>query len=182
MMPAAPLTAEELLQLSIPNKRTELVRGVLRVSEPPGYLHCDVSFRVARAIGNFATDRRLGATLIGDPGFILERAPDTVRAPDIAFVSASRVPDPRPRGYVEFAPDLAVEVLSPGNRPGEVLEKVAHWLNAGTLLVWIIDPIKRIARVYRADGTESFLAEHDVLDGEDVLPGFACPLAEVLAA
>jgi Uma2 family endonuclease len=110
----------------------------------------------------------------------LERAPDTVRAPDVGFIHRDRVPHPLPRGYAELAPDLAVEVLSPGDRPGEVLAKVSDWLRAGTRLAWVVYPIRRSARVYRADGTESFATAADGLDGEDVLPGFSLALAEVV--
>ena len=116
-----------------------------------------------------------------DTGFLIERDPDTVRAPDVAFVSAARTPEIGRRGYVPFAPDLAVEILSPGDRPSEVLEKVAAWLGAGTRLVWVIDPDRGNARVHRADGSTSIVPEDGALDGEDVLPGFNCPLAEVLA-
>jgi Uma2 family endonuclease len=80
---------------------------------------------------------------------------------------------------MELAPDLAVEVLSPGDRPGEVLAKVGDYLDAGARLVWVVDPERRLVRVYRADGTESILMERDTLDGEDVLPRFTCPLAAI---
>ena len=79
-----------------------------------------------------------------------------------------------------MSPDLAVEVLSPDDRPGEVLQKVADWLNAGVRLVWVVDPRRRIARVYRPDGVDSQLTERDALDGEDVLPGLAIPVGDVL--
>jgi Uma2 family endonuclease len=79
-----------------------------------------------------------------------------------------------------MAPDLAVEVLSADDRPGEVLEKVGDWLNAGVRLAWVVDPVRSVARVYRADGTETHLAAGDMLDGEDVLPGFSCRLTDVL--
>jgi Uma2 family endonuclease len=79
-----------------------------------------------------------------------------------------------------MAPDLVVEVLSPRDRPGEVLAKVGDWLEAGALLVWVIDPRRRHARVYRQDGSEAVVTEQDSLDGEDVVPGFTCPLASVL--
>ena len=122
----------------------------------------------------------------------LERLPDSdkptelvrgrmiVREPDISFVRHERMPDPILRGLVRVAPDLAIEVLSPTNRPGEVLEKVADYLNAGTLLVWVIDPDRRQARVHRADGTVSVISNSENLDGEDLLPGFSCALAQVL--
>ena len=79
-----------------------------------------------------------------------------------------------------MAPDLVVEVLSTDDRPGETLAKVGDWLEAGARLAWVIDPQRRLARIYRADGTESLLAESDALDGEDVLPGFSCPLGSIL--
>jgi Uma2 family endonuclease len=115
-----------------------------------------------------------------ETGFQLATDPDTVRAPDVAFVARDRLPLSGTTGYPALAPDLAVEVLSPGDRPGEVLTKVADWLSAGTRLVWVVDPERRMARVYRRDGSESILAVDGVLEGEDVLPGFACPLDSIL--
>ncbi len=101
-------------------------------------------------------------------------------APDVAFVRQERIPDPEPRGYAELAPDLVVEVLSPDDRPGALLAKVSEWLNAGSRLVWVVDPIRRLARVYRQDGTEAVLTEGDVLDGEEVVPEFRCRLGDIL--
>ena len=85
------------------------------------------------------------------------------------------------RGYAALAPDLLAEVLSPDDRPAEVLAKVADWLAAGTTLVWVIDPERSDARVYRQDGSIAVLRESDALDGEGVLPGFTCPLKDVLS-
>ena len=102
------------------------------------------------------------------------------RAPEVAFVGRERVGVIRERGYAQLAPDLLAEVLSPDDRPGEVLAKVADWLAAGTKIVWVIDPERREARVYRQDGSHSVLSSDDSLDGEDVLPGFTCPLKDVL--
>ena len=84
------------------------------------------------------------------------------------------------RGYAELAPDLLAEIVSPEDRPADVLAKVADWLGAGTQLVWVIDPERLEARVYRRDGSLSLLQEHDSLDGEDVLPGFSCGLRSIL--
>ena len=103
-----------------------------------------------------------------------------MRAPDVAFIRNARLPEPPPRGFAEMAPDLAVEVLSPDDYTPEVLEKVADWLQAGARLVWIIDPIRANARVYRADGSESLLGLNDSLDGEDVLPGFMYAVSRLL--
>jgi Uma2 family endonuclease len=150
------------------------------VREPAGFRHGDVAMSIALAIGHFLRSHAIGRLLAAETGFVLTSDPDTVRAPDLAFVRHERIPDPVPRGYARFAPDLVVEVLSPDDRPGEVLEKVADWLKAGTRVVWVIDPERRTGRVYREDGTESLLSETDALDGEDVLPGFSCRIGEVL--
>lgn len=182
MSAPALLTAEELLRLNLPNKRTELVRGVLVVREPAGYQHGDVAMRVGAAIHAFVEANALGRTFAAETGFTLARRPDTVRAPDVAFIGNERLPDPPPRGFAELAPDLAVEVLAPDDRAGEVLDKVADWLKAGARLVWVVDPIREIARVYRADGSEALLGEHDSLHGEDVLPGFELALGALLRA
>ncbi len=173
------MTAEELLLLSIPDKRTELVRGQLVVREPPGFVHGVIVMKIGRRISEFVDAYGLGI-VVAESGFTLERNPDTVRAPDVGFVQRDRVPNPLPRGYVEFAPDLALEVLSPGNRPGEMLAKIGDWLKAGARLVWIVDPIRRTARVYRADGTEALLTFEDSFDGEDVLPGLTLSLSAIL--
>jgi len=173
------MTAEELLRLNLPDKRTELVRGVLVVREPAGYQHGDVAMRLAAAIYTHVEAPGLGRVFAAETGFTLARNPDTVRAPDVAFISTARLPDPPPRGFAELAPDLAVEVLSPDDRPGAVLAKVADWLNAGARLVWVVDPLRVIARVYRADGSESMLDETDALRGEDLLPGFEYPLSAI---
>lgn len=176
---SAPLTADELLHVNLPDQRTELVRGVLVVREKAGFRHGAVTMRLAKGIADQVDARGLGLVLAADTGFKLATDPDTVRAPDIAFIRRDRLPDPEPLGYLDLAPDLAVEVLSPGDRPGEVLAKVADWLDAGTRLVWVVDPTRRLVRVYRADGSQSVVAENDVLDGEDVLPGFACRLSAI---
>lgn len=180
MAPATLMTAEELMHLNLPDKRTELVKGVLVVREPAGYRHGAVAMNLSLVLGNFVQAHSLGRLLAAETGFKLFSNPDTVRAPDIAFIRSDRVPEPPPAGFPAMAPDLAVEVLSPDDRPGAVLEKVGDWLNAGVRLVWVVDPMRGLARVYRADGTETLLAAGDALDGEDVLPGFVCPVADVL--
>jgi Uma2 family endonuclease len=170
------MTAEELLHLNLPGKRTELVRGVLVVREPEGYLHGAVAASLAKLLSNDVDDNKLGLVLAAETGFKLGTDPDTVRAPDVAFVSRDRLPDPPPAGYAALAPDLVVEVLSPDDRPGEVLAKVGEWLEAGTPLVWVVDPQRHRARVYRADGSQSHLGPSETLHGEDVVPGFSCRL------
>jgi Uma2 family endonuclease len=173
-------TADELLRLDIPGKCTELVRGRLIVREPPGYRHGQVGMQLALAMADFVRSRDLGVVLALETGFKLASDPDTVRAPDVAFISRERVPEPPPTGYATLAPDLIVEVRSPNDRAGYVLGKVGDWLVAGSRLVWVVDPAQRSARVYRADGSEALVANDGTLDGEDVLPGFSCQLAGIL--
>jgi Uma2 family endonuclease len=173
------LTAEELLYLSLPDKRAELVRGRLVVREPPGYRHGVVAFAIATRIGAFVEANDLGVVVAAETGFKLFSNPDTVRAADAAFLSRHRAPYPPPVGYLELAPDLAVEVVSPSDRAGEVQAKVSDWLTAGSRLVWVIDPGRKRAVVYREDGTVDLLANQDALSGEDVLPGFSCSLDDV---
>ena len=178
-MTAPLLTAEDLLKANIPNKRTELVRGRLVVREPAGWRHGAVTMNLALRLGQHVELTGAGQLLAAETGFTLSRGPDTVRAPDIAFVRRDRVPT-QTAAFPELAPDLVVEVLSPDDRPGETLAKVADWLEASAQVVWVIDPERRIARIYRQDGTESLLAETDPLVGEDVLPGFRCVLTSIL--
>lgn len=173
------VTAEELLRMSILDKQVELIRGVLVVREPPGGLHGALSNDLAYRLTDFAKRHDLGTVFGQDTGFKIETDPDTVRAPDVAFVSKARLPTGPPEGYPALAPDLAIEVLSPHDQPGEALTKVGEWLKAGTPLVWIIDPQARQARVYRADGSVALLGRGEALDGEDVLPRFSCPLDEL---
>lgn len=174
------LTADELLHLHIPGKCAELVRGVLVVREPPGARHGRIAMNLGVELANFVRARELGVVYAAETGFTLARHPDTVRAPDVAFVRRERLPSPEPVGFPELAPDLVVEVLSPDDRPGQRLAKVADWLSAGTRVVWVIDPERRLARVYRHDGTERIVSAAETLDGEDVVPGFSCPLATML--
>ena len=180
MSPPGAMTAEDLLHVKIPNKRTELVRGVLVVHEPAGYTHGRVAMNVAIKLGVHVERTGLGQLFAAETGFTLARGPDTVRAPDVAYVRRERLLDPEPRGFPDLAPDLVVEVLSPDDRPGAVLAKIADWLSAGTRLVWVIDPARRVARVYRADGGETLVTADQALDGEDVVSGFSCPLETIL--
>jgi len=123
----------------------------------------------------------LGQVCAQDTGFKIASDPDTVRAPDVAVVGRDRADQIPRRGYAELAPDLLAEVLSPDDRPSDVLANVADWLAAGTKIVWVVDPERREVRVYRQDGSLSVLGNSGSLDGEDVLPGFTCPLMNVLS-
>lgn len=173
-------TAEDLLRFREPGKTAELVRGVLIVREPPGTSHGVRAARLLHRVRDFVERHGLGEVIAQDTGFKIGRDPDTVRAPDVAFVARERLAQIPEEGYAEVAPDWVAEILSPGDRPGEVLEKVGQWLSAGVRLVWVLDPVRSHARIYRADGSVSTVRPDEELDGEDVLPGFRRPLRDIL--
>jgi len=175
------LTAQDVERISLPGKVTELILGHLVVREPPGTRHGVIAATLTYYLSDFARRHELGVVLAQDTGFKIASDPDTVRAPDVAFVARARVERIPPRGYAELAPDLLAEILSPDDRPAEVLAKVADWLAAGTELVWLVDPERSEVRVYRRDGSLAVVHAAESLDGEDVLPGFSCPLAQVFS-
>ena len=173
------MTAEELLRLDLRDKSTELVRGQLVVREPPSTYHGRVQSNLNVLLGGFVHAHRLGAVFGQDTGFKIASDPDTVRAPDLAFVSRERAMLISPRGYAALAPDLVAEILSPDDRPGEVLAKVGEWLEAGVQIVWVIDPDRKVAHAFRSDGSVASIASDGVLDGERVVSGFSCALIEL---
>ncbi|MEP6835642.1 MAG: Uma2 family endonuclease [Gemmatimonas sp.] len=183
------MTAEQLIGYEIPGKRVELVRGQLLVREPAGFSHGSLTLRLGVALTNHLAKEQeregwslpRGRLATADPGFTLARRPDTVRAPDIAYVSRERHPEAMPEGFPEFAPDLAVEVRSPSDRTGAVVAKVGDWLSAGTSLVWVVDPPRQSVVAYRADGSVTVVGIAEALSGDDVLPGFSLPLATLFA-
>lgn len=178
------VTDEDLLRLPRDGQKYERVDGQIRVS-PAGFRHGAVIMRLAIRLGAFVSERTLGYLADSSTGFRwpgrMPDRPDNVRCPDVSFVAAGRFPEERePEGFPSLAPDLAVEVLSPGDRRGDVMEKVGEYLDVGTRLVWIIDPQQRTAAAYRSLTDVRVIGETDVLDGEDVVPGFACLLKDVL--
>lgn len=175
------MTAEELERLDIPGKVTELVRGRLIVREPPGTYHGGIAATLCRLLGNFVHREKLGAVFAQDTGFKIESNPDTVRAPDVAYLSNARMGAVSRRGYAPVAPDFAAEVLSPDDRTSEVLAKVVALLSAGTKLIWVVDPDREEVRVHRPDGSIQIIPGDGSLDGEDVLPGFTCSVREILS-
>jgi len=173
------VTANDLLTLETAGKSTELVRGRLIVREPPSTYHGRVQSILNVLVGSYVRAHALGAVFGQDTGFKIASDPDTVRAPDLAFVDRARVAQIARRGYAALAPDLVAEILSPDDRPGEVLAKVGDWLEAGVRLVWVIDPDRRVATVYRDDGSVMTVSSDAAVDGEAVLPGFSFRLAEL---
>ena len=179
--PSGRLVAEDLYAIPDDGKKYELLNGELLVSEPPFAWHGVLQARLAAALLAFAKPRRLGAVMT-ESGYVLRRTPDTVRGPDVAFVRAERLlsPDSRDR-FIEGGPDLVAEIVSDGDTPSEIAEKVQGYVASGTRLVWVLYPRRKQAIVHRASGIATPLWEEDSLEGGDVLPGFTMPLAELFA-
>jgi len=175
------MTAVEYASLEEDGLRHELQAGSL-LSEPrPFPRHAQIQVRVARALAEFVERHDLGVVLT-DCGFLLSRNPDTVRGPGVAFVRRERYdPERAEREFFPGAPDLAVEILSPSNRPGDVHAKVADYLAAGSLLVWVLDPSRAGVEIYRSLLAPRRVGEDGVLDGEDVLPGLSVAVSVLLA-
>ena len=179
---AKPVTAEQLLRMPDDGYRYELVAGVLRKMTPAGWTHAILTIRLGRWLGAHVEENGLGAVLGGDPGFVLARDPDTVRAPDVAFIRKEHVPAKPPRrGFCPGLPDLAVEVVSPNDTLREVDEKARAWLDAGTAMVWVVDPERRNVTVYRSASDIRTLTEDDELSGEDTVAGFRCRVGDIFA-
>ena len=171
-------TAEEIEHLPDDEYRYALIKGELFRMPPPKFLHGRMVLAIGAPIFQFVAENDLGV-VSDQSGFILEREPDTLLGPDLAFVQNARVPADE-NAYPMLAPDLVVEILSPSQTGPSIEEKTSLYLEAGVRLVWAFDPIRRTVRVRRADGTSRLLSEQDELDGEDVLPGFRLPVARLL--
>ena len=172
-------TVEDVERLPDDDYRYALIRGVLYRMPPTKPRHGRTVGTVAWHLRGFLDDQDLGV-VYDQSGFILERDPDVLIAPDLAFVSRERVPAEQD-DYPRLAPDLVVEVISPSETGPSVEEKIALYLDAGVRLIWALDPRRRTVRVRKPDGTDTLLTEADELDGEDVLPGFQLPVAQLFA-
>lgn len=174
------VTADELLAMPDDGIRRELIRGEIREMSPAGDQHGDIGMRLAWRLAQHVETNRLGNVYLAETGFRLASDPDTVRAPDVAFVSRERVERAGPiKGFRRGAPDLAVEVISPSDRFDEVEAKVFEWLDAGARMVIVVNPGPRTATVYRSRREIVVLTEQDRIDGADVVPGWNVPLAEL---
>lgn len=173
------MTAEDLMRMPDDGFRYELVKGEIRKMAPAGAPHGHVAVQVTWRLAQYVEANNLGAVFAAETGFKIARDPDTIRAPDVAFVSRSRIPPGGiPSGYWQGAPDLAVEVVSPGDAYVEVEDKVLDWLEAGTRMVIVVNPAKRVVSVYRALKAV-VLTENNVLDGDDVVPGWSVAVKDL---
>ena len=174
------LTAEDLLRLESKEVKGELIRGVLHERVPSGGRHGEIAVALATELRTFVRPRRLGRVGGTDTGVLLERNPDTVREPDVFFISAERLPlDVTPSGYYEIVPDLVVEIRSPSDTIAEFNEKIAMWLREGARMALAVFPDTGTAKVHRPDGSTVDLAIDDAFSGEDVLPEFSCQMRDI---
>ncbi len=179
-MVRALLTAEQLYDLPDEDLHYELVQGRLVSEPPPGGDHGRVAATITGLLTQYAWRHRTGVVLTCDTYFVLARGPDTVRGPDVAFMSRERfLALDEPERAIPGAPDLAVEVLSPGNREAETIAKVADYLAAGAALVWVVDPRLRRVRCYRRLPEPETLSESDSLTADDLLPGFRVAVRDI---
>jgi Uma2 family endonuclease len=168
-------TADDLLQMPDTDKRYELIKGVLLEMSPTNEVHGVLAQELAGLIWSYVRTHKLGRVYAAETGFTLSTQPDTVLAPDIAFVSAKRA-KPLAEKFSTVSPDLAVEVVSPGNSAGEMNEKTALYFQAGTQQVWIVYPKTQTVHLYTSATSVAILTRQDTLEGASVLPGFKLPL------
>lgn len=174
------MTADQLLRMPRGGMRRELVAGELHEMTPAGGEHGHIAIRFGARLAIHIEDNNLGMAYGAETGFILSRDPDTVRAPDFAFMSKERAAlIARELGYVPGAPDLAIEVISPNDAYTEVEAKVEDWLGAGCRMVVLVNPRSRSLKVYRSQGDVNVLGANDVFDGSDIVPGFRLPVKNV---
>ena len=175
------LTADYLWKMVADGSRYELSKGEIVPMSPVGIRHGQVVINLASQLRQYIKEKRLG--IVGtEVGFKLTRDPDTVRAPDIAFMARSRFPEDQiPEKFADFHPDLAVEVLSPEDTASELLRKIEEYFSAGVPLVWVIDPATQTVTVYRALQDVKIISGDAELDGDEVLPGFRMKVAEIFA-
>jgi len=176
------MTAEDLLRMPDDGFCYELVRGELRKMAAAGYQHGRISMDISTPLDQHVRAHDLGTVCAAETGFTLASDPDTVRAPDVAFIRRERVTEVGDAaGYWPGAPDLAVEVISPGDTYTEVEEKIFDWLEAGTRMVIVVNPRRRLVTVYRTPADITVLTERDTLNGGDVVPGWTMPVRDVFA-
>jgi Uma2 family endonuclease len=176
------LSAEELLLRPNDGLLHELVRGELRSMTPAGSEHGAIGAWLLGRMARCVQDQQLGRLFNSDTGFLIASSPDTVRSPHVAFLGGDRGRASLPPGYYPGAPDLAVEVVSPHDRLDEVEEKVQDWLRAGRREVWVVSPRLKTVAVHRAPSDIQVLTSQDTLESPELLPGFACRVAEVFGA
>jgi Uma2 family endonuclease len=175
------LTAEDFFDLDIPDEKTELVDGELLRMSPAGGEHGVIALRIGSRLLIFVEEQQLGVVCAAETGFLVRRDPDTVRAPDAAFISRERMGEGKPpKKFWPLAPDLAVEVVSPSETAEQVQERVREWFAAGSRAVWLLYPGTASVHAYRSPSEVRILQRGENLTGDDdLLPGFSCSVADL---
>jgi len=172
-------TVEELRNFATDDDDYELIEGVLAPMPPVDLNHGRVHSNLFRVLVNHAHEHRLGE-VVSEVGFILHRHPDSVLAPDLAFIRANRYPD-ETHGFAQLTPDLVVEIISPGNSLGEIERKIAIYLEAGVKSIWIAYPRQKQIVVHSPGNPPAVIAEGDDLSNSDLLPGLTISVADIFA-
>jgi Uma2 family endonuclease len=174
------LTAEEFEALPDDGKRYELIDGELREMPPTAHWHGEVESKLVIRLGAHVEVHRLGVVSCGETLFSVRRNPDRVRAADITFIRQERVPPLEARQHImEVIPDLVIEILSKHDTVEEISGRIDDWLNAGVQMLWIVDPFRRTVTIYQPGRDPMLLGEHGILEGDLVVPGFRCSVAEI---
>ena len=162
--------------------RCELVAGRIVTMSPTNWKHGDFVTEIAWHLHSFVKERRLGKVLTGEVGIYVRRDPDYIRGADVVFISSERIAQITSESYLDVAPELVVEVISPGNTWQEMRDKIEEYFAIGVKGVWLVEPERKQVLVYRSPTEMTALDENDTLEGEGLLKGFSLPLAELFAA
>ena len=174
------ITGEELFRRG-DLEHTELVKGEIVYMSPAGHLHGYIEGRFYRALEAFVTQHQLGRVLVGEVGIYTGRNPDTVRGADVAFISHERMAQVKSKSYLDVAPELIVEVLSPDDSWSKVMDKLEEYFSIGVLVVWVADPRKQQVYIYQSLTEVQRFTAAESLPGGQILPGFNAPVVELLA-
>ncbi len=175
------VTGEELAEMGHVG-RCELVEGEIIMLSPTGWRHGKYERRFGQVLGAFVDKNALGEVMVGEVGIYTGRNPDTVRGADVIFISHTRLTQVKSASFLDVAPELVVDVLSPDDRWMDVQRKINEYFAIGVARVWLVDPSNRNVTVYRSPTDMHIAGTQDTLDGEDLLPGFSVPVSEFLPA
>ena len=175
-----PITGEEFLEMPGADP-CELVAGEIKRMSPAGWKHGTIEARLAQRLSDFVDEYDLGEVMVGEVGVYTGRDPDTVRGADVLFISHERLEAASPEGFLDVAPELVVEIMSPTNKWEAVRRKIGEYLAIGVECVWIVEPENRAVQVYTAPDTVRTFSGADALKGEDLLDGFMLPLRDLFA-
>jgi Uma2 family endonuclease len=159
----------------------ELIEGKRVYMSPTSYRHGRIELKIGRLLDRFVEQHRLGQVMVGEVGIYTRRHPDTVRGADVAFISNERLSQAQSENYLDVAPELIVEILSPNDRWRDVTDKLDEYFAVGVWGVWIVDPERRQVLAYRSPTEAKRFVAGDMLTGEKVLPGFSVPVDDLFS-